>query len=121
MSRSKSKRPVGIEFDPVMKAAYQAMRKVARARHVKYDQPTFYSPQEWRERGEEELPMGTLLVVTHDGGDLAPYLNASYAQPDLYNGIRSSLKKLGYRLSQESSWYTAVLPLTVNVPANQGA
>lgn len=45
---------------------------------------TFYTPKEWKERGED-YGTESLLVVVHDGGLLSYYLNIDYGDYDRYN------------------------------------
>jgi hypothetical protein len=67
----------------------------------------FYSPNEWKERGEE---YGTLseLVIVHDGGDLAPYFNLDYYCYDKYEAMQAALSEHGFYFDQCTSWYSAV-------------
>ena len=108
----KARRAIDIKDGDARKACV-AFRKVAHNRGIKYDQPTFYSPMEWRARGEdcELLGPGAVLVVTHDGGDLAPYMNWAYAQVERLSNFRSTLKDLGYRVTWSTSWYSVIEPL----------
>jgi hypothetical protein len=67
----------------------------------------FYSPQEWRDRGEQ-YGRDALLVVVHDGGDLAPMLNFDYCDQRAMNRQVAALAKLGLFAESCTGWYTAV-------------
>jgi len=69
----------------------------------------FYSPQEWEDRGEE-YGLGSLLVVTHDGGDHAPAFNWDYEAYDLMEELRLRLQKIGVYVEQCTSWFSAIYP-----------
>lgn len=72
----------------------------------------FYTPEEWRERGEKH---GTeaALILCHDGGDLAPYCNLDYdiGCGKLHDLFQSMLEKQGYYVEACTSWYSAVYPV----------
>ncbi len=69
----------------------------------------FYTPREWRERGEE-YGTNSLLIVTHDGGDHAVAFNWDYEQYELMEQLRERLSKIGVYVEQCTSWYSAVYP-----------
>jgi hypothetical protein len=70
----------------------------------------FYSPTEWKERGEE-YGKDSVLIVVHDGGDLACFFNWSYAKETGYrmlNDMQEALEGEGLRAEQCTAWYTAI-------------
>jgi len=69
-----------------------------------------YTPKEWRERGER---WGTTskLVITHDGGDFAPYLNLDYGCYKLFDEMVEFFSKHGYYAELCTGWYSAVYPI----------
>ena len=69
----------------------------------------FYSTKEWKERGEE-YGSTSVLVLVHDGGDLAMYCNWDYDCPTAVEALRVRLEKLGYYVEQCTSFYSAVYP-----------
>jgi hypothetical protein len=73
----------------------------------------FYTPEEWKERGEQD-GLTSELIVVHDGGDLAPFFNGDYEQFNLKSSMHKALEKAGYYSQQMTCWYTAIykIPLT---------
>lgn len=67
----------------------------------------FYSPKEWKIRGEK-YGTESLLVVVHDGGDFASLCNLDYAAVSAYEKMQSSLHEVGLYMQQCTSWYSAV-------------
>ena len=67
----------------------------------------FYSPREWRARGELYGLQGELIVV-HDGGDLAPFFNPDYEDWDAQSDMNAALKEAGYYAEPCTTWYTAI-------------
>lgn len=67
----------------------------------------FYTPEEWAERGER-YGRDSLLIVAHDGGEVAPYFNLDYCQYGSYEGMDAALRKHGLYAEQCTSWYTAI-------------
>lgn len=67
----------------------------------------FYSPQEWEDRGES-YGRGSVLIVTHDGGDHAPAFNWDYEAYGLMEELRQRLLKVGAYAEQCTSWYSAI-------------
>lgn len=67
----------------------------------------FYSPAEWRERGEE-YGLESELILCHDGGCLAPCCNWDYECYALVEKLRKALEKAGCWVEQCTSWYSAV-------------
>lgn len=67
----------------------------------------FYTPEEWKERGEDYVT-DAVLIVCHDGGDLAPLFNWDYCAYELREKMDEVLKKLGFFPEQCTSWYSAI-------------
>ena len=69
--------------------------------------PDFYSPERWRERGEE-FGRNAELIIVHDGGDYAPLLNLGYCCYELFDKMIEEMDKTEYWTEQCTCWYTAV-------------
>lgn len=67
----------------------------------------FYTPAEWRERGEVH-GMRAALVVVHDGGDYAPFFNYDYRQYHRIEAMDAALREKGYYAEQLTGWYTGI-------------
>lgn len=67
----------------------------------------FYTPAEWRDRGES-YGLDALVIVTHDGGDHAGCFNWDYEQYGLLEGLMEHLRGHGLWMEQCTSWYTAI-------------
>lgn len=70
----------------------------------------FYSPSEWEERGED-YGKGSVLIVCHDGGDLACFFNWDQADETGYrmiNDMQEALDAEGLYAEQCTGWYTAI-------------
>ena len=67
----------------------------------------FYTPKEWKERGEEYGTTSELILV-HDGGDMAPYCNWDYCSYEMVEALSDVLRAEGYFVEQCTSWYSAV-------------
>lgn len=70
----------------------------------------FYGPEEWEERGEQ-YGLGSLLIITHDGGEHAPAFNWDYECYDLMEDLRQELQKIGVYVEQCTSWFSAIYPI----------
>lgn len=70
----------------------------------------FYSPKEWRERGES-YGQQSVLILCHDGGDLAPLCNWDYECYKSMEAFKDFLRQKGFYVEQCTSWYSAVYPL----------
>jgi hypothetical protein len=70
---------------------------------------TFYSPEEWTERGES-YGRESCLIVVHDGGDYASAFNYAYGDSTLMEAMRGALDAAGYYAEACTSWYTAIYP-----------
>ena len=77
--------------------------------------PDFYTPEQWRERGEE-YGRTAVAIVVHDGGDyFAPHFNPDYQDWRAIDAMIAALGALrtpeaphGYWAEQCTSWYTAI-------------
>jgi hypothetical protein len=70
----------------------------------------FWTPEEWRAR-KEEYGTDSVLILVHDGGDLAQYCNWDYEQYSLSGQLDEALTKAGYYCEQCTCWYSAVYRL----------
>jgi hypothetical protein len=71
----------------------------------------FYSQKEWRDRGEE-YGRKAVLIVVHDGGDLAPFFSWSYGQEEKQAAMRAALGKEKMWAEACTGWYTAIYERT---------
>jgi hypothetical protein len=71
---------------------------------------TFYTPEEWKARGEQ-YGLGSLLVVVHDGGAVAEVCNLDYENYGLHDELQDALKQAGFYMEGCTSWYSAVYPV----------
>lgn len=67
----------------------------------------FYTPDEWRARGESYGLNGSLIVV-HDGGNLAPLFNHDYGYSSWVRVMRKSLEAEDFYVEACTPWYSAV-------------
>lgn len=79
---------------------------------------TFYSPAEWAERGEE-YGCDALLVVVHDGGDVARVVNLDYGDYRRHDRLVGKLAEAGFYMEACTCWYAAVYP--IKPPVKEGA
>jgi hypothetical protein len=70
----------------------------------------FYTPAEWRERGEE-YGLSSELIVVHDGGDYALFFNYAYGAYSAIDAMDTALREAGYYAESCTSWYTAIYKL----------
>lgn len=67
----------------------------------------FYTPEQWRERGEEHGG-DALLILCHDGGDLAPLCNYDHCEYEAIERFAEALAARGLRVECQTTWYSAV-------------
>lgn len=67
----------------------------------------FYSPSEWRARGEY-YGLSSHLIVVHDGGDFAPMFNPNYLQYSAHAEMQEALSKVGLYAEACTCWYSAI-------------
>jgi hypothetical protein len=70
----------------------------------------FYTPKEWRERGES-YGTNSLLVITHDGGDHAAAFSYDYEAYRVMEELGRRLRRIGVYAEQCTSWYSAIYPI----------
>lgn len=70
----------------------------------------FYSPKEWKQRGED-YGLQSVLIVVHDGGDLSAVFNDMYAAPGVMEAAGKALKDAGFYSEPCTCWYTAIYEL----------
>lgn len=66
-------------------------------------------PSTWHETYGKE----SVVIVVHDGGDLAPYFNWDYCHYEAIERMRVALEKIGYYPEQCTSWFSAIYPIKV--------
>jgi hypothetical protein len=67
---------------------------------------SFYSPQEWKSRGERYGDNSHLIVV-YDGGDLSYIFNGSYCSSK-YQEMQLELRKANLYFEECTCWYSAI-------------
>jgi hypothetical protein len=67
----------------------------------------FYTPQEWRDRGEQ-YGLGSELIVVYDGGDLYQLLNMDAGNWSIYDEMDTRLRKQGVYAEECTCWYGAI-------------
>jgi hypothetical protein len=67
----------------------------------------FYSPAEWRERGEE-YGCDSELVVVHDGGEHARYFNYDHGDYSAIERMQAALALAGLWAEACTCWYSCV-------------
>jgi len=65
----------------------------------------FYSPRVWEDRGED-YGADSVLIVAHDGGDMASFFNMDQGQYALVEGVQTALSET-YAESC-TCWYAAI-------------
>ena len=68
---------------------------------------TFYTPQQWWDRGEL-YGHSAELVVVHDGGDIAKFFNYMYESHHAMREMRNALQAIGVHAEPCTGWYTAI-------------
>jgi hypothetical protein len=72
---------------------------------------TFYSPAEWRAKGEHYC-LDAELIVVYDGGDVAGFFNYEYAMDfdnySLINDMDQQLSNAGFYSEQGTNWYSGI-------------
>ena len=91
-------------FSQEQKQVMKVMRRVVGGEIPDSD---FKTPQEWAERGED-YGLKSVLVVLHDGGNQAPYLNLDYCAYKCHEKMAEALRDIGYYVEQCTCWYSAV-------------
>ena len=68
---------------------------------------TFYTPKEWKARGED-YGTESELVLVYDGGDLYDICNTNSGFYTAHDTLQKALEKKGYWFEQCTGWYGAV-------------
>jgi hypothetical protein len=67
----------------------------------------FYTPREWKERGEQYGHDADLIVV-YDGGDVSYAFNYDKGSFKLHNDMMRALELSGFAVEQCTHWYSAI-------------
>ena len=67
----------------------------------------FYSPKEWKERGEE-YGTDAALVVVYDGGDAYNFFSFNTEAVSYLDAMTEALKAVGVHSEACTGWYSAV-------------
>ena len=91
------------------KTARKVILKVAKEYGLSYTGgcTPFYSPKEWKERGER-YGTESLLIACHDGGDLSAFFCPYEASETLAEALRMALAEKGLFFENCTGWYTAI-------------
>lgn len=68
---------------------------------------TFYSPDEWKSRGES-YGRDSQLIVVYDGGDVGNAFSFDMENYDMVEKLRVRLADAGLFSEQCTTWYSAV-------------
>jgi hypothetical protein len=85
----------------------EVIMKLARERYESAPFDAFYTPEEWRARGEKYGAL-SVLVVVHDGGPYAPLFNYDYEDYKAIEAMQKALEPLGLYAEQCTGWYSAI-------------
>jgi hypothetical protein len=67
----------------------------------------FYSPQQWKERGEE-YGHDALLILVYDAGDIGMCMDPAEGQHELVDQFRENLDRHGFVIEPLSHWCSAI-------------
>lgn len=67
----------------------------------------FYSPKQWREKGER-YGIGSELIICYDGGDHARAFAYAYEAYSTMEALSNHLQPLGVFCEQCTGWYSAI-------------
>jgi hypothetical protein len=90
-----------------------ALAKLAKERNWNAGQKVFWSPKEWRNKGEH-YGLNAELVILHEGGDHAPFFSLDYCswykdgRYDQYDEQCKFLREYGFWLEGLYTWSSAV-------------
>lgn len=70
-------------------------------------QRVFYTPEQWRARGER-YGLKAVLIVVHDGGAHAPFFNYNYECYSCIEKMTAALAPAKVYVEQCTCWYSAV-------------
>jgi len=68
---------------------------------------TFYSPAEWKARGESYC-QGAELIVVYDGGDVGPFFGLDHERYSLREEMEQALRTIGLYTEEGTCWYSGV-------------
>lgn len=100
-------KPQGLSL--VGESAYEMIMSVL----IKFEQTntggckTFYSPAEWKARGEQ-YGLESELIVVYDGGDVRPFFTIDAGVPSFYDAMEKALFACGLYAEPCTGWYAAV-------------
>ena len=103
-------------LDAKGKEAYKAIIAFLKKRGMTYTGgcKVFYSPQEWRQRGEK-YGLKSKLIITYDGGDHARafsmdhcYVTGAASDYEPNEAMQKALKAVGCYAEECTGWYAAV-------------
>ena len=102
-----TKKPEGLS--PHGKKAYAALMKVIKKFGLDPGGcTTFYSPAQWKERGEE-YGCDSELIVVHDGGEVGYLFSCDYeGSYAAYEACNKALDAVGLWSEPCMCWYTAI-------------
>jgi len=107
MSINSNTKPEGLS--PAGELAYEAIMAVLTQEDSLFTGgcKTFYSPAEWRERGEE-YGGNSELVVVYDGGDVRRFFSYTSDDYEAMGKVDLALDNLNMYAEDCTSWYSAV-------------
>lgn len=91
--------------------AFDTIVNVLKKHQVDYGGCTpFYSPEEWKARGEV---WGTKsrLVIVYDGGSLGDFFNLDRGNPEAHYEMSKALERAGVYVEECTHWYSGVYPI----------
>jgi len=74
----------------------------------------FYLKEDWEAR-PEPYGDGSMLVLVHDGGDLAPFCDYGHGQYDLIESMNAMLEKHGVWFECLTNWSSAIYEIAPTV------
>lgn len=110
-ARNRSCLAMPSNLSPEGRAAWKTVRSFLTARHSTYcgGCKAFYTPPEWKDREPYViLTENLILVVVHDGGELANVFNLDYGCTRLYDDMRSILSGAGFWAEAVTTWYSYI-------------
>lgn len=101
-------KPEGLE--PAGEKAYETIVAFLKAKRTTCTGgcKAFYTPEQWKQRGETAVGPDAVLVVVHDGGDLAPIFNLDYQQYALNEEMRQKLSAHELWFESHTCWFGVV-------------
>jgi len=93
------------------KAAHNAIMKMANKHGIDYfgSQQTFYSPEEWSDRGEDYGCTSELVVMYEDNGLKVLFdYDAAYPGYELLEEMNEALAEIGLFFECATCWYGSI-------------